>query len=270
MKNVIAKISQGALLLGLLSIPTLVTAQEKKQVRIRVEKDVNGNKIVEEKIIDSKGMSKSERDILIENIKDSLVTGSKDKPKMMRIEVQTDENSEFRIEDDRRMEHHFNYNNDNGDEEVMIIKKPKKGRRPGDMPRWEDRRMPHAPFIPDMPEMDELGDHLKRAGKDMKFEIRAFHENFLEGSSKTIKGIEVYPNNPRVEILNIRFNAPEKGDVSIKVLDLKGAIVAKEEIKDFSGEYVGQINIGKQKGTLFVMISQGEDGSVRRVVIPSK
>jgi hypothetical protein len=30
-------------------------------------------------------------------------------------------------------------------------------------------------------------------------------------------------------------------------LDVKGSVIEKEEIKDFSGKYVGQINIGKQK-----------------------
>ncbi len=270
MKNVLRKRGQQVLLVVLFGMPILVSAQEKKQVRVRIEKDVNGNKTVEEKVINADGMSKQEKDKLIESFKDSVVTGTKDKPKMMRIEVQTDENSEYRIEDDRRIESHFNYNNDNGDEEVIIVKKPRKPKRPEDMPRWSDRGMPHAPFIPELPRMDEFGNHLKKAGKDMKFEIHAFHEGFLEGNSKTIKGIEVYPNNPKVEILNISFHAPEKGDISIKVLDLKGSVIAKEEIKDFSGEYVGQINVGKQRGTLFVMITQGEDGAVRRVLIPTK
>jgi hypothetical protein len=88
--------------------------------------------------------------------------------------------------------------------------------------------------------------------------------------SKTVRGVSVFPNNPKTEILNVRFNAPQKGDISIKVLDVRGNVIAKEEIKDFSGEYVGQINIGKQgKGTIFVMITQGEDGTVKRVVLPT-
>ncbi len=69
--------------------------------------------------------------------------------------------------------------------------------------------------------------------------------------------------------MNLRFYVPQKGDVLVTISDTKGKEVGKKEIKDFSGEFVGQIDIKKNtKGTLFVTVTQNEDGAVKRVVIP--
>ncbi|MBA4850714.1 T9SS type A sorting domain-containing protein [Emticicia sp. BO119] len=121
-------------------------------------------------------------------------------------------------------------------------------------------------------DMKGLNESLNKMGKDLQFNLRDMPDVFAfdnSSSSKTVRGLSVYPNNPKTDVLNIRFSSQEKGDVSIKVMDLKGNVVAKDEIKDFSGEYVGQINIGKQKGVVFVMVTQGEDGTVKRVTLPS-
>ncbi|QJW91896.1 T9SS type A sorting domain-containing protein [Spirosoma taeanense] len=100
--------------------------------------------------------------------------------------------------------------------------------------------------------------------------VRPFEEwsrNF-NGKPSTIRGLDAYPNNPDTDRLNIRFTAPAKGDVSIVVTNPKGKEVARREIKDFSGEFVGQIDLGKKpQGAYFVTVTQNEDGAVRRIVI---
>lgn len=85
----------------------------------------------------------------------------------------------------------------------------------------------------------------------------------------TVRGLNVYANNPDNGILNLRFQAPQKGDVSISITDTRGKEVGKKEIKDFCGDFLGQVEIKKNtKGTLFVTVVQHEDGATRRVVIP--
>jgi flagellar hook assembly protein FlgD len=85
----------------------------------------------------------------------------------------------------------------------------------------------------------------------------------------TIRSLDVYPNNPDKDQLNVRFTAPAKGDVQLVVTNAKGKEVARREIKDFSGEFVGQIDLGNKadNGVYFVTVTQNEDGAVKRVVV---
>ena len=87
-------------------------------------------------------------------------------------------------------------------------------------------------------------------------------------NSGTVRSLNAYANNPDNGVLNLRFSVPEKGDVHITVTDTDGKEVGKKTIKDFSGEFVGQIELKKNtKGVLFVRVVQNDDGTVRRVVI---
>ncbi|MBO0949283.1 T9SS type A sorting domain-containing protein [Fibrella forsythiae] len=86
--------------------------------------------------------------------------------------------------------------------------------------------------------------------------------------ASTIRGLEAYPSNPDKFMLNVRFTAPGKGDAVIVVTNPKGKEVARRELKDFTGEFVGQVDLGrKAEGVFFVTVTQNEDGAVRRVVL---
>ncbi|GAB3778636.1 hypothetical protein GCM10028818_27910 [Spirosoma horti] len=122
---------------------------------------------------------------------------------------------------------------------------------------------------------DSLTDQLNR----FKFQIpRDFDRQLVRpfedwarnanGKASTIRGLDAFPNNPDHDQLNVRFTAPAKGDVTIIVTNPKGKEVAKREIKDFSGEFVGQIDLGKKaQGAYFITVTQNEDGAVKRIVI---
>ncbi len=88
-------------------------------------------------------------------------------------------------------------------------------------------------------------------------------------SSRTVKALSAYPNQPFNGRLNVSFQAPEKGDVTILVTDVTGKEVARERVKDFSGKYVGQVDLKKSpdKGTFFLTVTQGVDGAVKRIVV---
>ena len=247
-------------------VPFMSFSQEKKdKTRIRIEQEIDGKTKVDEKIIDTKGLSNSQKEDIIKKYQDSILAQNKSRAQGVKIEIdsESDERHSSTMNED-----HFSFKND-GDKDIVIKERPRVRvyKRNGDWEGFDGETFSHELGG----NMESLKDNLKQMGKDLKFEYRTIPDGFLfnDGTSmKTVRNVEVFPNNPKTEILNVRFNAPQKGDVSIKVMDVKGNVLVKEEIKDFSGDYVGQINIGKQiKGTVFVMITQGEDGTVKRVVL---
>ncbi len=270
MKATLSKFLKVSILSLLAIAPFMSFSQEKKdKIRIKIEQEIDGKTKISEKTINTSGLSENQKEDMIQQFQDSVMAQSKGKAKGMKIEIENNSNAEITT-GNKRVERNYNYNNNNGDEEIVITDKPrvrvyKKNGKDGQ--RFDSEEFTHE-FNGNM---ESLKDNLHQMGKDLRFEFRSIPDNFFDGvsSEKTIRGVDIFPNNPKTEILNVRFNAPQKGDVSIKVMDVKGNVVAKEEIKDFSGEYVGQINIGKQKGTIFVMVTQGEDGTVKRVVLPT-
>ena len=55
---------------------------------------------------------------------------------------------------------------------------------------------------------------------------------------------------------------------AISVSDVNGKEIASEQIKDFSGLYLGQIDVKKSgAGVYFVRVTQSNDGAVRRVQV---
>lgn len=291
-------------LLAAFAITSFVSfAQEKKDkkstTRIRIEQDIDGETKVHEKSFDVTGLSEKQKENLVQNYQDSVMAKNKDKKvRGTKVEVESFTGDERERELRNDNDDHFSYNydsekprirsysrgrNGNGnqhfefhsdDDDIVIRDKPRVRvyRRDGKNDNFnEDFNLDLDMKDFDL-DMKGLNENLNQLGKDLQFEFKTLPDVFAfdgSSSSKTVRGLSVYPNNPKTEILNLRFSSQEKGDVTIKVMDIKGNVVAKDEIKDFSGDYVGQINIGKQKGVVFVMVTQGEDGTVKRVTLPS-
>lgn len=217
--------------------------------RIRIEKKIDGKVEITEKEIDANG--KSESIILDENL-DTLINGEEGKNTKIIIRKREDgkgENFDFKIDDDRDFEWQ------------------EEGNFPGKRKRFYtfDDNMREFNF-----EMDRLHNKLADIPYKLKgAKIYEYDDRILkEFGPATIKAVDVFTNKPQTNVLNIRFFAPNEGDVKITVLDLNGKVVAKEEEKKFKGEYVGQIKLDKgSKGVFFVMIAQGEDGVSRKVRI---
>lgn len=124
------------------------------------------------------------------------------------------------------------------------------------------------------PKLRELQRDLEPTLKIMQEKTEGMSDRFADAwgngftSSSTVRSLNAYANNPDNGTLNLRFSVPEKGDVHVTVTDTDGKEVGKKTIKDFSGEFVGQIELKKNtKGTLFVTVVQNDDGTVRKVVI---
>jgi hypothetical protein len=232
----------------------VATAQDKKEnkVKIKVEKEIDGKKQIYEHSFDASGMSQAEKNRIMEKIQDSIMADSKGKNHKLKIEVEENDGN------DSNYSLHFddNYGDDNDDDVFNNHRSSPRVRimRPEDGDDFmKEFRL----------QMDDLGKNFR----DFNFNILDPIDGMDSGgsSSKTIKELNIYPNKPKAETLNIKFYAPEKGNVLIKVMDTKGTVIAKDEIKDFSGEYVGQIEIPKADGVVFVIVTQGEDGAIKRV-----
>lgn len=105
--------------------------------------------------------------------------------------------------------------------------------------------------------MEDLGERLNR-------DFGSFNGNFA--SSEGFSNVSVFTNKPATHILNLRFKSSGEGPVTISVVNLEGDLVTRESVKDFNGEYMGQLNLKEgTKGTFFVIISQGEKGISRKV-----
>ncbi len=124
-------------------------------------------------------------------------------------------------------------------------------------------------------QIDSLGQQMKRFQFQLPSDFgakmaRPFEAWAREANTKpaSIRGLDAYPNNPDRNQLNIRFMAPTTGDVLIMVTNPKGKEVARKELNNFTGEFVGQIDLGKKAtGTFFVTVTQNEDGAVKRIVV---
>lgn len=223
-----------------------------------------------------RNLSAAEQDKLVERLIDSLKTSHKDgKKRQLSVTVEDNQGNRTRLE--RRMNRNdYAGPNPNGNPGFPDTPRPPK---PPKAPKmnyryWndDDRNTWQYEF---RVQADSLADRVNRVftpGWDRKLFIEPF-ENWAQDMNRSVKSpsirsLQAYPNNPDRDQLNIRFTAPAKGDVSIRVTTPGGKELARKDVKDFSGEFVGQLDLGKKmSGTYFLTVTQNDDGAVKRLVI---
>ena len=263
-------------------------AQEaKKEATIKIVVIENGK----EKVIERKYSDIKKADAEIQKLSDSLdlkISTSGDKNKIVRIEVNKDDRrgggSQFKGPEGKEL--NIITEDFKGDlrpggpgARRMVIRRMNKGGNPADVLILRDNDSSKTNMGPrrnfDMQGPPRFGNFMegrKRMRGAMAFgrmggRNKMGFENQLNGS-KTINGLISYPNKPFNGKLNVRFKAPEKGNVTISVTDVNGKEIASEQIKDFSGLYLGQIDVKKSgAGVYFIRVTQSNDGAVRRVKV---
>ena len=259
-------------------------AQEtKKEATIKIVVIENGK----EKVIERKYSDIKKADAEIKKLSDSLdlkISTSGGKNKIVRIEVNKEDRRgggpQLMMREGKELK---NFKGDWGPGGPgagrMIIRRMNKGGNPADVLILRDNDSINPNMGPrrnfDMQGPPPFGNFMegrKRMRGAMAIrrmnggnKMNADHQ--MNGS-KTIKGLISYPNKPFNGKLNVRFKAPEKGNVTISVTDVNGKEISSEQIKDFSGLYVGQIDVKKSgAGVYFVRVTQSDDGAVRRVLV---
>jgi len=263
-------------------------AQEaKKEATIKIVVIENGK----EKVIERKYSDIKKADAEIQKLSDSLdlkISTSGGKNKTVRIEVNKDDRRgggpQFKGPEGKEL--NISTEDFKGDLRPggpgagrMIIRRMNKGGNPADVLILRDNDSSKTNMGPrrnfDMQGPPRFGNFMegrKRMRGAMAFgrmggRNKMGFENQLNGS-KTINGLISYPNKPFNGKLNVRFKAPEKGNITISVTDVNGKEIASEQIKDFSGLYLGQIDVKKSgAGVYFVRVTQSNDGAVRRVQV---
>ena len=236
---------------------TTLWAQAKQEATIQIIVDNDGKKeVIERRFSDLQAADKAAK-TLSDSI-EVVVKASAGKKKIVTVNVmkKSADMSEKREDDPKRMKRVIIRKGNGKPADVTIMQ--------ADDDDAMDLHM-DASEMPPMPPMPRM--MMRRAGK-MK-SLEKMHENMgIDMGSKTIKGLGAKPNVPFNGKLNINFNAAEKGNVSISVMDVQGKEIASETIKDFEGQYLGQIDLKKSSpGVYFLRVSQGDDGAVRRIKI---
>jgi hypothetical protein len=88
----------------------------------------------------------------------------------------------------------------------------------------------------------------------------------LSGGS-LISNLDVYPN-PSKDVFNITFNSDEIQDLTIRILNVMGAEVYREDKQEFVGEYIKQVSLDNfGKGIYFLEIQTGDDIINKKIIL---
>jgi len=221
--------------------PQQGTKSQKTTIKVRILEEKDGKSDIIERTYHYNDLSEAEQEAKIKAIVDSLQTKTPGvASRRLSIEVQQGDEQPF----DDKFEH--------------------------DAPARADRMKRIEKDL--KPKMEKIEREFKTFGQQFKYDFNhAWKGSVFDPTANkpaSVRGLEAYPNNPDKNELNLRFYVPNKGDIRIAITDTKGKQVATKEVKDFSGDFVGQVELGKNpKGTYFITVTQNEDGAVKRIVI---
>jgi hypothetical protein len=87
----------------------------------------------------------------------------------------------------------------------------------------------------------------------------------LEGGT-SINNLDIYPN-PSRDVFNISFNSDDIQDLSIRILNVIGAEVYREDKQNFIGEYIKQISIENYGKGIYFLEIETNSGIVNKKLI---
>ena len=245
------------------------------KMTIHIESSENGKKEVFDKSYNVEGMNDAEKEKLISRVTDSLWTASGNgERKQFRIKIDNyGEGASIHSDDDRSLS--LNSPQGKKKQKVEVYKDGKKIEKDLEGDGNDDLTIFFKDFGNDVEKKFKNFDQ-KKMFSSIEPIMKDFKENFnidmkdfdFMNESKTVKALKIYPNKPFDNKLNLKFHAPQKGDVNVIVTDINGKEVGSQEFKDFQGDFMGQVDLKKNvKGTIFVTVTQGKDGTAKRVVI---
>jgi Secretion system C-terminal sorting domain len=233
------------------------------QLRIQISTEENGKKTNFNRSYSVEGLTPEEKQALVDRVCDSLGLGEKNPNR--RFKMQIDDNNEGGA--NRRKPRKFGEENNQGTPEEQAKGKSRSYSfdMDGDLEQLFRESFGNLGDVfqgfENNPEMQRW---LGQPGRN--------HQGLVWRSPNqkgSIQRLEVYPNNPNNNRLNVSFSAPAQGDVTVTITDIQGKEMGREIFKDFTGAFVGQIELRKtlEKGTYFVTVVQGLDGDVQRLAI---
>ena len=86
------------------------------------------------------------------------------------------------------------------------------------------------------------------------------------GEEYGISNLDVYPN-PSRDIFNISFTSEEVQDFTLRVVNLLGEEIIKEDMQQFVGEYVKTINLNQYKKGVYLLEIITNNGTINKKLI---
>ena len=84
---------------------------------------------------------------------------------------------------------------------------------------------------------------------------------------EALENFHIYPNPTRDDI-NISFSSLSKQDLGIRIINVVGAEVYREDRKEFVGEYTKQITLGdSSKGIYFLEINDNQGTITKKIIL---
>lgn len=235
----------------------------KKEVNVRIiERDDEGTRELE-RTYRMDGMSDPERDKMVMKLVDSLKAARKSSSKQQMTIIIEDTDGDRTVTRERQKQ---SLRRLPGDAYTQRGRLPRSKNDPWTNQTWQYNFRQN---------MDSLASRMQRFNftfpRDFDRQFARPFDNWSQNfgdKASTIRSLDAYTNNPDHNQLNVRFQAPAKGDVSIIITNTKGREVVKRDLKEFSGEFVGQLDLGKKaQRTYFITVTQNEDGVVKRIVV---
>ena len=87
----------------------------------------------------------------------------------------------------------------------------------------------------------------------------------LNGGS-SINNLEIFPN-PSRDVFNISFSSDEIQDLGIRIINVVGAEVYREDKQEFIGEYTKQVNLDKYGKGIYFLEIETNSGIVNKKLI---
>ncbi len=244
---------------------TTAFAQEKQEATVKIMINENGK----ERVIEKKFSDSDKADAEIKKLNDSLdinITTTGGKKKIVRVDVNKS-HSTISDQPSGIIMEKIEGGPEGGPDRRIIIRRGGPGMAPGahgQEPKVMIFRGEGGPEGMPKEFSFEMDGPMGRPGMRLK-KLKKWAE---ENGPKTIQGLSGKQNQPFNGKLNVRFKAPTKGNVTIAVSDVNGKEIATETVKDFQGDYLGQIDLKKAgAGIYFLRVTQGNDGAVRRVEV---
>jgi hypothetical protein len=244
---------------------TTAFAQEKQEATVKIMINENGK----ERIIEKKFSDLDKADAEIKKLNDSLdinITTTGGKKKIVRVDVNKS-HSTISDQPSGIIMEKIEGGPEGGPNKRIIIRRGGPGMAPGAHGQEPKVMIFRGEGGPEgMPKEFSFEMDGPMGGPGMR--MKGLKKMMKENGSKTIQGLSGKQNQPFNGKLNVRFKAPTKGNVTIAVSDVNGKEIATETVKDFQGDYLGQIDLKKASaGIYFLRVTQGNDGAVRRVEV---
>ena len=88
----------------------------------------------------------------------------------------------------------------------------------------------------------------------------------IDSENSSIENLTIYPN-PSRDIFNITFISEEKQNLTVRILNVIGEEVYKEDLQQFIGEYVKSINLEQYNKAIYFLEIETDDGVINKKLI---